>query len=122
MGGRRVANDGGAARALDTSGEQAPGGATPQERGAFDRLTEAAWPPGLAILAALAVFLIVLRTSPTGLSSLPRFFFAQTAGPAGLAPAYALGAASSLALLTLLGVALLATLVDLVARSARRRR
>jgi hypothetical protein len=57
------------------------------------------------LLAAAAVFAFVLVTTPPGLSAVYDVMFISSSGPLADAAAYALGAAASLALLTLLVLA-----------------
>ncbi len=85
------------------------------------RLTASSWPPLVALAVALVVFAVVLRSTPAGLSAVPRFFLGQTSGLGGLPAAYALGAASVLALLALLVVGLTCALLDVAIRALRAR-
>jgi hypothetical protein len=84
----------------------------------LDRLLAPAWPPVVALLAALAVFLGVLLTTPPGLAA-PLLLLFAPGDPRGLAAAYAAGAAASLSLGTLLVLAPTLAIVDLAVRWAR---
>lgn len=87
----------------------------------WGRLFAASWPPLVALGAAGVVFLVVLRTSPTGLSSLPEVLFGSGRGERALLAAYGTGAAAALAVATLLVVAPLLVAVDALARRWRKR-
>src|SRR5438132_13692725 len=62
----------------------------------------ARWSWSVPIAAATAVFTAVLLTTPPGLHALSDIVLGSPRGPSADAAAYALGAAGSLALLTLL--------------------
>jgi len=74
------------------------------------------WSWLVPILGAAAVFAAVLLTTPPGFSAIGDIVLGSARGPSADAAAYALGAAGSLALLTLLGLALVLGLVDLAIR------
>lgn len=75
------------------------------------------WPELVALLVAALVFSAVLLVTPPGFAAFPDLLIGTARGARGLAAAYALGAAASLALVSLLVVAALLTLVE----RARRR-
>ncbi len=87
----------------------------------LDRLTASAWPPIAGIAAALVVFAAVLRSTPAGLSSLPRFFFDLPSGLNGMPVTYAVGAAGTFALVTLLVVTVVGAALDAAVRTLRAR-
>jgi hypothetical protein len=60
------------------------------------------WSWSVPIAAAVAVFVAVLLTTPPGFRALADILLGTPRGPSADAAAYALGAAGSLALLTLL--------------------
>jgi hypothetical protein len=73
--------------------------------------------PAIAsLVAAGVVFAAVLISTPPGLVSLPDLVLGPARGVRGAAEAYAVGAAASLALATLLAVAGLVALWKLVGR------
>lgn len=74
------------------------------------------WRWGLPVLAALAVFSGVLLTTPPGFAAIADVLLGSVRGPNAEASAYALGAAASLALVCLLGVAAGCALIDLLRR------
>jgi hypothetical protein len=84
----------------------------------FDRLLAPAWPPIVALLAALAVFVGVLLATPPGLAA-PFLLLLAPGDPRGLGAAYAGGAAASLSLGTLLVLAPTLAFVDFAVRWAR---
>ena len=84
----------------------------------LDRLLAPAWPPIVALLAALAVLLGVLLATPPGLAA-PLVLLLAPADPRSLAAAYTAGAAASLALGTLVVLAPTLALVDLAVRCVR---
>lgn len=65
-----------------------------------ERLTRAAWPPLVALLAGVGVFCGVLLATPPGFAAI-REAFLPANDPRVLPAAYALGAASFLAFATL---------------------
>ncbi len=89
------------------------------ERSAVDRvvawLLEPAWPPLVALVAATVVFFGVLRSSG-GVGTLKEMFVTPPVGLAIMPSAYAVSAASGLALATLLTVGILGVLADALAR------
>jgi hypothetical protein len=70
----------------------------------------------VSLVAALAVFCGVLLSTPPGLVSLPDLLLGPARGARGAAEAYAVGAAASLSLLTLMVTAGVVALWKLVAR------
>ena len=74
------------------------------------------WPALLAVLIAALVFAGVLLVTPPGFAAFVDLLIGPARGARGLAAAYALGAAASLALVSLLLVALLLTVVERVRR------
>ncbi len=72
------------------------------------------WP--IPLLAAAAVFTFVLLTTPPGFGAIPDVLFSSPRGLNADAAAYALGAAASLALLALLGSALIIFIVEIAMR------
>jgi len=83
-------------------------------RGQPRRKQRSPWPPIVAILASLGVFVGVLLVTPPGLVAVPTLVLGSARGVQAQAAAYAAGAAAALALVTLLGLALLLVLVDWV--------
>ena len=75
------------------------------------------WPALLALLVALLVFCAVLLVTPPGFVAFVDLLIGPARGPRGLAAAYAVGAAASLALVSLLVVAALLSVLE----RARRR-
>ena len=61
--------------------------------------------PLVSLLAATAVFVLVLSCTPPGFASLPELLIGPARGARGAAEAFAVGAAATLALATLLLVA-----------------
>jgi hypothetical protein len=84
----------------------------------LERLLAPAWPPIVALLAAVAVFLGVLLTTPPGLAA-PFLLLFTPSDPRSLAASYAAGAAASLSLGTLLVLAPALALLDFALRWAR---
>jgi hypothetical protein len=74
----------------------------------------------VCLVAAGLVFGGVLLSTPPGLVSLPDLLLGPARGARGAAEAYAVGAAASLSLLTLVGVAAVVALSKLVARQHAR--
>ena len=74
------------------------------------------WPALVALLVAALVFAGVLLVTPPGFAAFVDLLIGPARGARGLAAAYALGAAASLALVSLLAVALLLTVVDRLRR------
>jgi hypothetical protein len=72
------------------------------------------------LVAALAVFAGVLLVTPPGLASIGEVLLGPTRGARAEAAAYALGAAASLALLTLACVWAVCALLDALVRRLRR--
>jgi hypothetical protein len=79
----------------------------------------ATWSWAVPIAGAAAVFAAVLLTTPPGFRAISDIVLGTPRGPSADAAAYALGAAGSLALLTLLGLGLVLGAVDLAVRRAR---
>ena len=77
------------------------------------------WSWLVPILAAAAVFAAVLLTTPPGFGAISDILLGSPRGPSADAAAYALGAAGSLALLTLLVLGLVLGLVDQAVRRWR---
>jgi hypothetical protein len=75
------------------------------------------WP--IPLLGAAAVFAYVLLTTPPGLRAIPDVLLSSPRGVNADAAAYALGAASSLALLVLLGLAVIVVGVEIAMRRVR---
>jgi len=71
------------------------------------------WSWLVPIACAAAVFAAVLLTTPPGFRALSDVVLGSPRGPSADAAAYALGAAGSLALLTLLVVGLVSGAIDL---------
>jgi hypothetical protein len=71
------------------------------------------WSWLVPIAAAALVFAAVLLTTPPGFRAISDIVLGSPRGPSADAAAYALGAAGSLALLTLVVLALLLGLVDM---------
>ena len=76
-----------------------------------------AWP--IPLLGALVVFAFVLFTTPPGFRAIPDILLSSPRGVNADAAAYALGAASSLALLVLLGLAAIVSVVAIAMRRIR---
>jgi hypothetical protein len=74
------------------------------------------WRTVVPLLAALAVFSLVLLSTPPGFAAISEVLFTSPRGASADAAAYALGAAASLALVALLGVAALCTVIELLCR------
>jgi hypothetical protein len=70
----------------------------------------------VCLVAALAVFCAVLLSTPPGLVSLPDLLLGPARGARGAAEAYAVGAAATLSLVTLLVTAGVVALSKLVVR------
>ena len=77
------------------------------------------WSWLVAIGAAAVVFAAVLLTTPPGFSAVSDILLGSPRGPSADAAAYALGAAGSLALLTLLVLGLVLGAIDLAIRRWR---
>jgi hypothetical protein len=77
------------------------------------------WSWSVPIAAAAAVFAAVLLTTPPGFRALSDILLGSPRGPSADAAAYALGAAGSLALLTLLFLGALLGALDLALRRKR---
>ena len=75
------------------------------------------WP--IPLLGAAATFSYVLLTTPPGFRALSDILFGSPRGVNADAAAYAVGAASSLALVVLLGLALMVALVEIAMRRRR---
>jgi hypothetical protein len=71
------------------------------------------WSWSVPIVAAAVVFAAVLLTTPPGFRALSDIVLGSPRGPSADAAAYALGAAGSLALVTLVVVGVLLGTVDL---------
>ena len=76
----------------------------------------ACWPWLIPVVCALAVFAAVLATTPPGFRALTDVAFTLPRGANAEAAAYALGAASSLGLLTLVGVAVVCGAIAILLR------
>jgi hypothetical protein len=85
----------------------------------WGRLLALRWPPIVAIVLALAVFVAVLVTMPPGPPSLQEVFVGGALLPSGAAAAYTASVAATLALVTLLVSALLLALLALLAQGRR---
>jgi hypothetical protein len=72
------------------------------------------------LVGAALTFLAVLLTTPPGLRALSDVVLGSPRGPSADAAAYALGAAGSLALLVMLGLAILCGILDAVLHRRRR--
>ena len=79
-------------------------------------MTWSTWRWALPLLAAAAVFTLVLLNTPPGFAALGEVLFGSPRGPNAEAAAYALGAAASLALGALVGVAATWAVIDLLRR------
>jgi hypothetical protein len=79
----------------------------------------AAWSWLVPVLGAAAVFVAVLLTTPPGLRALSDVVLSAPRGASADAAAYALGAAGGLAFLTLVGLAVVCGVLDLVVRRRR---
>jgi hypothetical protein len=79
------------------------------------------WKWLIPLVGALAVFCGVLLVTPPGFRTITDVLFGSPRGPNADAAAYALGAASSLALVALLGLAALCTAVPWASRIIWRR-
>jgi len=77
------------------------------------------WSWSVPIAAAAAVFAAVLLTTPPGFRALSDILLSSPRGPSADAAAYALGAAGSLALLTLLVLSVVLGALDLALRRKR---
>lgn len=73
----------------------------------------------MPIVAALAVFAMVLLTTPPGFGAIADILLGSPRGPSADAAAYALGAAGSLALLTLLVLGAVLGTLDLALHHMR---
>jgi hypothetical protein len=69
-----------------------------------------------ALLASAAVFTLVLLSTPPGFAAIGDVLFGSPRGSSAEAAAYALGAASSLALAALLGAAAVGAVIELLRR------
>lgn len=78
-----------------------------------------AWTWITPLIGAGVVFAYVLVTTPPGFRAIPDVLLNSPRGANADAAAYALGAAASLALVTLLGLALLGALVEIAMRRGR---
>ena len=76
-----------------------------------------AWP--IPLVGAALVFAFVLFTTPPGFRAIPDVLLSSPRGVNADAAAYALGAASSLALVVLLGLAAITSLVEIAMRRLR---
>ena len=76
----------------------------------------AAWSWTVPLVGAALVFVAVLLTTPPGFGAIPDVIFMAGRGPTADAAAYALGAAASLSLLTLIVLAVACGTVDLALR------
>jgi hypothetical protein len=74
------------------------------------------WTWATPLLGAAAVFVFVLVTTPPGFSSVPDVLFGSPRGVNADAAAYALGAAASLALGALLGLAVVMAAIETILR------
>lgn len=79
------------------------------------------WSWIVPLVGAVLVFVGVLLTTPPGFGAIGNVFFFVPRGPSSDAAAYALGAASSLALVTLVVLGLACCGLDLALRKAFRR-
>ncbi len=86
----------------------------------LERLLAPAWPPIVATLLALVVFAGILLTTPPGFASVRDVLLVHDDPPRLLQASYALGAAASLALATLVMLAPLFAVLDVIARAAAR--
>jgi hypothetical protein len=77
------------------------------------------WSWVLPLVGAAGVFIWVLLTTPPGFRALSDLLLGPLRGPAADAAAYALGAAGSLALVTLVGLAAMVGVVEFVVRRVR---
>jgi hypothetical protein len=77
------------------------------------------WSWTVPLLAAGGVFLAVLLTTPPGPRAIPDVLLGSLRGPNADAAAYALGAAGSLALLTLLALAVVCGAIDRLDKRSR---
>jgi hypothetical protein len=77
------------------------------------------WSWLVPIACALIVFAAVLLTTPPGFRAISDILLGSPRGPSADAAAYALGAAGSLGLLTLLVVGLVLGAIDLAVRRGR---
>jgi hypothetical protein len=76
----------------------------------------AAWTWAVPLLGAAAVFGAILVSTPPGFASIPQVAFFAARGAPSDAAAYALGAASALALVTLVLLAVACAAIELVMR------
>jgi hypothetical protein len=88
---------------------------TPQ----WEAMFAAWWSWLLPLVGAAIVFSGVLLTTPPGFRALSDVLFGSPRGPSADAAAYALGAAASLALVTLLVLALLIAGIETLIRRGR---
>jgi hypothetical protein len=79
----------------------------------------APWSWIVPLMAALGVFVGVLLITPPGFGAVSETLFGSPRGVIADAAAYALGAAASLALVALLGVAVACSCVELALRRLR---
>ena len=77
------------------------------------------WSWLVPIASAAVVFAAVLLTTPPGFRAISDILFGSPRGPSADAAAYALGAAGSLALLTLLALGVVLGALDLALRRWR---
>jgi hypothetical protein len=81
----------------------------------------ARWSWIVPLLGAGVVFCAVLLTTPPGFNAITQVLFVAPRGPSADAAAYALAAASSMALVTLLLLAVACGVLDLFLRRVRHR-
>ena len=74
----------------------------------------ATWSWLVPLLSAVAVFSGVLVTTPPGFAAVPQALFVAARGPATDAAAYALGAAAAFGLLTLVVLAAICAVAELI--------
>jgi hypothetical protein len=94
------------------------GGVQPNERNRY-KMFGSVWSWLVPIVGAAVVFAAVLLTTPPGFRAISDIVFGTPRGPSADAAAYALGAAGSLALLTLLVFGLVLGVVDLAVQRWR---
>jgi len=80
----------------------------------------ARWTWGLPLVGAAIVFAAVLAVTPPGFGAIVEVVLGSPRGPSADAAAYVLGAAGSLALVTLLVLATVSVGIDFVVRRRRR--
>jgi hypothetical protein len=76
----------------------------------------AAWTWLVPLIGAVAVFGAILVSTPPGFASIPQVVFFASRGPSSDAAAYALGAASALALVTLVVLAVACAAIEFAVR------